>query len=109
MSAPDIAGVLARHPQENARPKSHDGDPWKYDGTYVCVCGEEYKAAPEVGGAFSGHRAHVADAIRAEVRAWLESEGDHIAEDGREWLAGFAARAALAALAEQVGAGVEGS
>lgn len=65
----DIEGVLAGHPQENARPKSHDGDPWKYDGTYVCACGEEYEAAPGIGGAFRGHRAHVAAVLREQVAA----------------------------------------
>ena len=69
MSGLDIEAVLAGHPQENARPKSHDGDPWKYDGTYVCACGDEYKAAPGISGAFRGHRAHVAAVLREQIAA----------------------------------------
>lgn len=72
----DIEGVLAGHPQENARPKHHDGDPWKYDGTYVCACGEEFKAAPGIGGAFRGHRAHVAAVLREQIAAAIEAEAD---------------------------------
>lgn len=67
----DIEGVLAGHPQESVRPKHHDGDPWKYDGTYICACGEEFKAAPGIGGAFRGHRAHVAAVLREQIAAWL--------------------------------------
>lgn len=78
MNGPDFEGVLAGHPQENARPKHHDGDPWKYDGTYVCACGEEFKAAPGIGGVFRGHRAHVAAVLReqiaaAQAEAWDEA------------------------------------
>lgn len=102
MSAPDIAGVLAK-----ALPRAlHDA--------LRCNCdsGEaHYWQAEEMAPT-------VADAIRAELRAWLESEdvGDEIvrqanAEDDRHFAAGSshglgaseAVWLTLAALAEQVG------
>ena len=108
MSAPDIARVLAAHRRECF-------DEWCGE----CLCGW---LVPEDAKDFTAaHRAHVADAIRAELRAWLKSEGAFNVASGAIIDARDAfprrpddapsddvARAALAALAEQVWAGVEG-
>ena len=102
MSAPDIAGVLGRHSRDFSQ---------KPFVTGCAECDESYRTDADFD-------AHLADAIRAELRAWLESEGvgDEIvrqanAEDDRHFAAGSshglgaseAVRLTLAALAEQVG------
>lgn len=72
---PPVETLLARC--ANFRPMRHPGDPWKYDGTWVCDCGTEFVAVRGSRGAYIAHRAHVAQVINdhhaAELaRAWDE-------------------------------------
>lgn len=56
--------------------KTHPSDPWKYDGTYVCACGDEFKAERGMGGALVAHRAHVAAALAAVADDGLAAWSD---------------------------------
>jgi hypothetical protein len=111
VSGPDVEGVLGRHVLTNSFTtiEGHKAA--------SCSCGEAAFPVDWLGMRWEVearlHRAHVAAALRAEVRAWLESEGARLAAaEGVEDYAypGLsviecerAAKSALAALAEQVG------
>jgi hypothetical protein len=115
VNGPDVEGVLRDHVVHGGS----SGGRWNADCLAV---GCHWSAHGETGGFWEtveAHRAHVAAAVRAEVRAWLESEGAvravAIALHPGEWWQ-YAdqmgvevrrseddAHAALAALAEQVG------
>jgi hypothetical protein len=86
MNGPDVEGVLAAH----RAIVSGDEDGWHV----VCTCGHR-----EPG---DGTVAHVAAVLRAEVRAWLESE-EAVSLVGGLLACRMSVRAALAALAECVG------
>jgi hypothetical protein len=90
VSGPDVEGVLAEHQIGYER---------RCYPSYVCLCGWD-GAQGDNGSETDGQhdnadsaRAHVAAALRAEVRAWLESVP--WTETARDDI--------LAALAEQVG------
>jgi hypothetical protein len=79
VNGPDVEGVLA----------AHEG--WDYGGPGMIECegcgwkserlGPEWNSRKE-----DRHRTHVAAALRAEVRAWLESEGSRVYDEINELL-----------------------
>lgn len=92
MSGPDVEGVLAAHVFYNG---GMTVDGWQ---RAACSCGRQYDN-PNASQAWS-HPRHVAAELRAEVRAWLESD-DALYVAARRESDGL--MSALAALAEQVG------